>query len=121
VKFLIDMPVSPGVAGWLAEKNHDAVHASRIGLHKAADKDILEEARKQERIRHHGGPRLRQLLAMSKAKDPGIILFRGGNYGEKEMLALLARVLANVPEDKIRSSVTVVDRARIRCTSLPIE
>jgi len=50
MKFLIDMPVSPQLAKWLNEKGHDAVHTSDIGLYKTKDKDIIGEARKQERI-----------------------------------------------------------------------
>ena len=49
MKFLVDMPVSPQIAKWLIEKGHDAIHASDIGLYKAKDKDILEEARKHKR------------------------------------------------------------------------
>lgn len=62
-----------------------------------------------------------QLLAMSRAKDLGIILFRGGNYNEQEMLALLKRVLDHIKEEKLFNSITVVDKTRIRCTPLPIE
>lgn len=121
MKFLIDMPVSPDAARWLSEKGHDAVHASDIGLYRAKDADILEEARKQERVIITSDLDFPQLLALSKSKDPGIILFRGGNYNEQEMRALLSRVLENVKEDKILNSITVVDRFRIRRTSLPID
>jgi predicted nuclease of predicted toxin-antitoxin system len=121
MKFLIDMPVSPEVARWLTEKGHDAVHASDIGLYNAKDKEILEEAIKQERVIITADLDFPQLLALSKSKDPGIILFRGGNYNEQEMHTLLSRVLESVTEEKIRNSITVVDRARIRRTTLPID
>jgi predicted nuclease of predicted toxin-antitoxin system len=77
VKFLVDMPVSPNVAGWLADNGHDAVHASNVGLHKAKDSEILEEARTQERIIVTADLDFPQLLALSRAKDPGIILIQG--------------------------------------------
>lgn len=50
MKFFADMPVSPQLAKWLNEKGHDAIHASDIGLYKTKDKNIIDEARKQERI-----------------------------------------------------------------------
>lgn len=103
MKFLVDMPVSPGIAKWLSEKGHDAIHASDSGLHDAADLDFP------------------QLLAMSKSNAPGIILFRGGNYNEREMRDLLIRVFENVKEEHLSGSVTVVDKTRIRRTSLPID
>lgn len=121
MKFLVDMPVSPDVARWLSEKCHDAVHASEIGLHDAKDGRILEEARRQERVIITADLDFPQLLALNKSKDPGIILFRGGNYNEQEMLRLVGRVLDSLTEDKIRNSITVVDKSRIRRTPLPIE
>ncbi len=121
MKFLIDMPVSPQLAKWLNEKGHDAIHASDIGLHKTTDKDIIKETRKQERIIITADLDFPQLLAMSHAKDPGIILFRGGNYNEQEMLNLLKRVFDNIREEKLSNSITVVDKSRIRRCPLPIE
>ena len=119
--FLIDMPVSPQLAKWLNEKGHDAVHTSDIGLYKTKDKDIIREARKQERIIITADLDYPQLLAMSHAKDPGIILFRGGNYNEQEMLELLKRVLDNQKEEKLSNSIIVVDKTRMRRCPLPIE
>ena len=50
MRFLVDMPLSPGLADWLVQGGHDAVHASAIGLARAPDTEILERARDQERI-----------------------------------------------------------------------
>jgi predicted nuclease of predicted toxin-antitoxin system len=30
MKFLVDMPPSPGLAQWLRDKGHDAVHANDL-------------------------------------------------------------------------------------------
>ena len=120
MKFLIDMPVSPGLAKWLNENGHDAVHASDVGLHKTKDKGILHEARKENRVVITADLDFPQLLALSNAQDPGVILFRGGNYNEQEMLALLKRALEHVKEEKLLNSITVVDKTRIRSTPLPI-
>ncbi|MEK6581536.1 MAG: DUF5615 family PIN-like protein [Nitrospirota bacterium] len=121
MKFLVDMPASPQLAIWLNEKGHDAVHASDIGLFKTKDKEILKVARKQGRVIITADLDFPQLLALSHAKDPGIILFRGGNYNEQEMLSLLKRVLDNIKAEKISNSITVVDKVRIRRCPLPIE
>jgi len=43
-----------------------------------------------------------------------VILFRGGNYSDEQMLQLLRRVLENCPEKKLVHVITVVDRVRIR-------
>jgi predicted nuclease of predicted toxin-antitoxin system len=45
VKFLVDMPLSPGLAVWLAQQGHDAGHAGELGLAQASDEAILQRAR----------------------------------------------------------------------------
>lgn len=70
MKFLVDMPASPQLAKWLKEKGHDAVHASDIGLYKTKDREIIKEARKQNRVIITADLDFPQLLAISHAKDP---------------------------------------------------
>ena len=50
MRFLIDMPLSPELASWLAQQGHDARHAIEAGLSRAPDNDILERARHEGRI-----------------------------------------------------------------------
>ncbi len=121
MKFLVDMPLSPLLAVWLRENGHDADHVSAVGLHKAKDHHIIEAARQQNRIIITADLDFPQLLAISRAADPGVILFRGGNYSDEQMLQLLRRVLENYPENKLEHAITVVDKVRIRHCPLPIE
>jgi len=62
-----------------------------------------------------------RLVALQKADGPGIILFRGGSYSDRQMLGLLDRVLAQGKERDIERSITVVARDRIRRRPLPID
>ena len=61
-----------------------------------------------------------RLLALSSAEGPGLILFRGGNYSDSEMRALLDRVLKEVRPEVLERSICVVDAKRIRMTRLPL-
>ena len=121
MNFLVDMPVSYQLAAWLNKNGHHAVHASEIGLHMAKDKDLAELAKKQNRVIITAGLDFPQLLALSHAADPGIILFRGGSYNDQEMLSLLKRVLERQPAEKLLHAITVVDKTRIRRCPLPID
>ncbi|RJQ50838.1 MAG: hypothetical protein C4526_11310 [Nitrospiraceae bacterium] len=121
MSFLIDMPVSPEVARWLKEKGYDAVHASETGLHKTPDREIIEAAKKQKRIIITADLDYPQILALSGASSPGVILFRGGNYSDSEMLALIARVLDKFTESELMDAISVVDKYRIRRIKLPID
>ena len=44
------MPLSPELAVWLRERGHDALHVTELGLAHAADGEILERARSEQRV-----------------------------------------------------------------------
>lgn len=114
------MPVSPLLVEWLQREEHDAVHATHIGLEQAPDEEIIAQAKKETRIIITADLDYARLLALAGSSGPGIILFRGGNYSEKEMLGLLKRALAAIPGNQMPNSIVVVDRKSIRRRRLPI-
>jgi predicted nuclease of predicted toxin-antitoxin system len=120
IRFLLDMPVSALLLNVLREHGHEGVHAHQIGKDRATDRELLEIARREQRVVITADLDFPQLLALSSAAGPGLILFRGGNYSDAEMCELLERVLAEVPPEQLEASVCVVDRRRIRLTRLPL-
>ena len=115
------MPLSPQLASWLSDQQHDAVHASRIGFATSPDEEIFEYAINEERIIITADLDYTRLLAYSRLSRPGLILFRGGNYSETELLNLLKLVLSSVSMKELENSIVVVDSKRIRKRKLPIE
>jgi predicted nuclease of predicted toxin-antitoxin system len=97
------------------------VHAYQIGKDRAPDDELLEIARPEGRVIITADLDFPRLLALSLAKGPGLILFRGGNYSDKEMCNLLVRVLQRVPAETLAKSICVVDRKRVRVTRLPVK
>jgi predicted nuclease of predicted toxin-antitoxin system len=120
MKVLLDMTVSPSLAEVLSAHGHEAVHAHQIGLGRASDSELLDRARQAGRIVITADLDFPQLLALSSAEGPGLVLFRGGNYSDAEMRSLLERVLKVVPPQVLECSICVVDRKRIRITRLPL-
>ena len=121
MKVLLDMPVSALLLEVLEAHGHEGVHAYQIGKDRASDTELLEIARREGRIVITADLDFPRLLALSAADGPGMILFRGGNYSDREMCGLLDRVLLMVPPDVIQSSICVVDRRRVRITRLPLD
>lgn len=115
------MPVTPQAVGHLQAAGHDAVHAFSLGMASAPDAVILEKARAEGRVVITADLDYSWLIAVQKADSPGLILFRGGSFSDREMLALLDRVLAQAAELDIEHAITVVDRNRIRRRLLPID
>ena len=121
MRFLIDMPLSPGLAKWLGEQGYDAVHAGEVGLGQATDTIILERARNEGRIVVTADLDYPRLLALTPAQGPGLILFRGGDFSEKECIVRLTWVLKKVSAPALERSIVVVERARIRLRRLAEE
>jgi predicted nuclease of predicted toxin-antitoxin system len=120
MKALLDMPVSAMLLDVLRAYGHEGVHAHQLGKDRATDRELLTIARREERVVITADLDFPQLLALSAAKGPGVILFRGGNYTNLEMCDLLRRVLQSVPPETLKSSICVVDKRRIRVTPLPL-
>jgi len=120
MRFLVDMPLSPLVAEWLQREGHEAVHVFDIGLGKAPDTEIIARAREDSRIIVTADLDYARLLALAGSSSPGVILLRGGNYSDEEMLGLMKRALMTVSSDRLPDSIVVVDKKSIRRRRLPI-
>ncbi len=115
------MPLSPTVADWLTQRGHAAVHASNVGLARSADSEILLRAVKENEIVVTCDLDFPQLLALSEARGPAVILLRSGNYSDSQVLELLARILLSVSEQDLLHSIIVADQKRLRRTRLPLK
>lgn len=120
MKFLIDMPLSPALGVWLRQQSHDAVHASDLGLAKALDVEILEFASREQRVILTADLDYPRLLALAQSEGPGLILFRGGNYSEQEVINRLERALETVTNEDLPKLIVVVEKGRIRQRRLPL-
>jgi hypothetical protein len=60
-------------------------------------------------------------LLSLKATEPSLILFRGGNWSEADVVANMQEILHGLDETDIRQSILVVDRDRVRRRRLPID
>lgn len=121
MSFLVDMPLSPGVAAWLREQGYEAVHACEIEMSKAADETLLSYAKTNNMTVITADLDYPRLLALTQEEGPGTILFRGGDYNREQALMLLSRVLELIPLNELASSIIVIERERIRRRRLPID
>jgi predicted nuclease of predicted toxin-antitoxin system len=107
-------------ARWLAEMGHDAVHASEISLARASDSDVLENARRGDRIVITADLDYPRLLALAEAIAPGLILFRGGDWTDLAVSSRMGALLKSLSPLEIEGGIVVVDHQRIRRRRLPI-
>ena len=115
------MPLSPALAAWLVEQGQDCVHVADLGLDRASDSEILQRARDDGRVMITADLDYARLLVQARSHKPGLILFRRGNYSEREARERLQRVLDVVPQEELHTSIVVIERGRIRRRRLPLE
>jgi predicted nuclease of predicted toxin-antitoxin system len=72
VKFLVDMPLPPALARWLAAQGHDAVHADAVGLGRSTDREILTRARQEARTMVTADLDYPRLLALTGTEGPSL-------------------------------------------------
>ena len=121
MKFLIDMPLSPSLADWLRSEGHDAVHASALGLGRASDPEILERAVTEPRVVVTADLDHPRLIALSGAAKPGLVLFRGGDWSDIEVIHRTQDLVRAFSTEDLADSVLVVERDRIRRRRLPLQ
>jgi len=114
------MPLSPSVAVDMCALGYDAVHASQVGLSRAADDEIVRFAILENRIIVSMDLDFGTLLALSNAGRPGVILFRITTPSNERCFASLKQLLSAYPAKVLAGSVTVVEDLRIRTRKLPI-
>jgi predicted nuclease of predicted toxin-antitoxin system len=78
------MPLSPTLAAWLGDRGHDAVHATDLGLHSATDAGIMARAKLEARTVITADLDYPHLLALARATEPSVILFRDGDWSEAD-------------------------------------
>jgi predicted nuclease of predicted toxin-antitoxin system len=92
----------------------------RLAWDSASDEEIVEHARSEGRVVVTADLDYARLLALTRVRRPRLVLFRGGNFSESEMLSMMGRVMAAVPEAELPTSIVVVDRQRVRRRTLPV-
>lgn len=120
MKFLVDMPLSPTLAKWLIDAGHDAVHASALGMSRAPDTEIMSRAKEEGRIVVSADLDYPRLLALGQALEPGLILFRGGDWSDADVIVRMRELLRSLSAVEFEQSILVVERDRVRRRRLPI-
>jgi predicted nuclease of predicted toxin-antitoxin system len=87
---------------------------------QAPDIAILERARDEARTIITADLDYPRLLALGASIEPSLILFRGGNWSDVDVLAHMEMLLDTFVDADFHQCVFVVERNRVRRRRLPI-
>jgi len=97
------------------------LHVRDLGLSGASDVVILDLARGHHRVLISGDTDFGELLAITNARSPSIVLLRRqGERRAAQVAALLHANLETVAADLDAGAVVVIDADRVRIRRLPV-
>lgn len=121
MRFLIDSPLSPGLAEALRLRGHDAVHVRDLGLQAAEDREIYRRAAAEGRTIVSADTDFGTLLALTRESKPSVVIFRrSSNRRPDRQIEVLLGNLAAIELALEQGAVVVFEDSRIRVRHLPI-
>ena len=119
MRFLADMGVSIRVVEWLRNNGHDAKHLREEGLHRMPNGEIFTKAIRENRIIITFDLDFGEIVALSKGKKTGVILFRLHDTRTSHLIRRLSTALQDTAESLENGAVVVIEESRHRVRFLP--
>ncbi|MFN3761863.1 MAG: DUF5615 family PIN-like protein [Anaerolineae bacterium] len=120
MRFLLNMNVPRSLASSLAAEGHSCRHVGDIGMSRATDEAILQEARMHQEVILTHDLDYGHLLALSGEPAPSVVIFRLRNTHPENLFARMMRVWADIEEPLQRGAIVVLEDAALRVRPLPI-
>ena len=121
MSLLLDMNLSPSWSEFFTAKGYPTNHWATLGKANAPDADILSYAKEQGLVILTFDLDFTDLLAASGANTPSVIILRTRTLKAEKLQARLLEVLSQCREDLESGAVVIVEDAKARVRTLPIE
>lgn len=120
MKCLADMGISPHSVAFLRKLGIEAVHLHELGLDRLPDAEIMAKALQEDYVVLTHDLDFGELLALSGAKLPSVVIFRLQNMTPANVNHYL-RVLVDGYQDVLAEGVIIsVTEGHLRVRKLPI-
>ena len=107
------------ITSWLNSHGHDATHLRDEGLQRMPNGDIFDKAIAESRVIVTFDLDFGEIVALSKGRKTGVILFRLRNTRTSFVIQRLSEIIAECPEALARGAVVIVEEARHRIREFP--
>ena len=107
------------VASWLNSHGHDATHLRDEGLQRLPNGDIFEKAIAESRVIVTFDLDFGEIVALSKGRKTGVILFRLRNTRASFVIQRLGNVISECADALARGAIVIVEETRQRIREFP--
>lgn len=121
MRVLLDQGLPRSAAKLLRDAGIDAVHTAECGLATAADTEILEYARRQDRLVVTFDADFHAILVLRHAIAPSVIRIRIEGLRADAIANLVQAILRHCGAELTRGAMVSVTSDRIRLRRLPVE
>jgi predicted nuclease of predicted toxin-antitoxin system len=120
IKFLADMGISPRTVDFLRGLGYQATHLSQEGMERMPDSEILEKARREDRILLTHDLDFGHLLAASGDQLPSVIVFRLRNMSPEQVNRYIHYAITHHREALDHGAIVAISEAGVRVRLLPV-
>ena len=107
------------VASWLNSRGHDATHLRDEGLQRLPDGGIFEKAIVESRVVVTFDLDFGEIVALSRGRKTGVILFRLRNTRTPFVIQRLSEVIFECADALARGAIVIVEETRYRIREFP--
>lgn len=107
------------VVSWLNAQGHDATHLRDEGLQRLHNGGIFEKAITESRVVVTFDLDFGEIVALSRGRKTGVMLFRVRNTRVSFVIQRLADVISECADALTRGAIVIVEEARHRIREFP--
>lgn len=119
MRFLVDMNLPPGLARWLTEQGHDALHVTDAGYAASPDHEILSQAAIEGRIVVSFDLDFGDIAGAARQSGTGVVLLRLHSARQTHVRRRLQVAIAQAGDAMREGAIVLVEDARIRVRRMP--
>ena len=120
IRLLLDQGLPRSTVKLLADAGWDVLHVGDIGMARASDSDILDHARREQRVCVTLDADFHSQLAVSGAAGPSTIRIRREGLKGPALATLLQRVWPLIADAVDQGAMVTITERNVRLHRLPI-
>jgi len=120
ISIVLDQGLPRSTASLLRDEGWDVLHTGDISLSRSTDGQILEYARREERVIITLDSDFHAILAVSNASTPSVIRIRLEGLRGPDLALLIKRIWPKIEPQVKKGAMVTVTESGIRIKNIPL-